>query len=145
MSFLIKNYMNKEVLTIEARVSVSEAAKIISRSDEGYLIVLKDGRPTGIVTEIDFVKKVLAPELDPTKVSVGEIMSSPIKSITPDEGLLKASEVMREQNIRRLPVIKNGIIYGIITSKDIAEHCGTYADQLTRDLIKWTTLLPTDF
>jgi len=82
---------------------VTEAAKTLSESGKGFLIVLKAGHPTGIVTENDFVNKIIARELDPAKVSVGEIMSSPLISIDPDENLLKASEAMHEHNIRRLP------------------------------------------
>lgn len=142
MSFSVKDYMSKEVPTVDNVVSVTEAAKTMSESGKGFLIVLKAGHPTGIVTENDFVNKIIASELDPAKVSVGEIMSSPLISIDPDENLLKASEVMHEHNIRRLPVLKNGIIYGVISSKDIAEHCGAYVDQSIKDLIKWASLFP---
>ena len=137
MPFTIKDHMIRDVPTIESSVSVTKAAKDMSKLGKGFLIVLKKGQPAGVVTEYDFVNKVLAKELDPTKVSVGEVMSSPIISVDPDEDLLKAGEIMRENNIRRLPVIKNGIIYGIIDAKDVATHCGSYVDQATRDLIKW--------
>ena len=140
MSLQIKDYMDKDVPTIDDTTSVTEAAKTMSKSGKGFLMVLKAGHPAGIVTENDFVNKVLSRELDPATVSVGEIMSFPIISIEPEEDLLKASEIMRERNIRRLPVIKNGIIYGIIVSKDIAQHCSTYVDKVTKDLIKWSTL-----
>lgn len=141
MSFNVKDYMSKEFLTIEDRVSVTEAAKTISESGKGFLIVLKAGRPTGIVTLRDFVDKVIARELDPTKVSVGEIMSSPLISIDPDEDLLQASEVMQEHNVRQLPVIKDGIIYGVLTTRGVANQCRVYVDRSIREIVKWSALL----
>lgn len=141
MSFYVKDYMSKEVPTIEDRASVTEAAKTMSELDKGFLIVLKAGRPTGIATVRDLVNKVMARELDPAKVSVGEIMSSPLISIDPDEDLLKASEVMQEHDIRQLPVVKEGIIYGVLTSDDIATQCRAYVDKSVRDIMKWSALL----
>jgi len=138
MSYLVKHYMNKEVRTIEDKASVIEAAQKIVETDDGYLIVLSKGRPAGIVTENDFVKKVLAQKVDPTRLTVGEIMSSPLVTIDPEEDLLKSSEIMKQHEIRRLPVVKDGIIYGIITAGDIAMGCGEYVDRSVRDIVRWT-------
>lgn len=141
MSYYVKNYMTEDIPTVEEHVSVTEAAKSVSEVGKGFLIVLKAGQPTGIVTVRDIVNKVVAHELDPSKVSVGEIMSSPLISIDPDEDLLKASEVMQEHNIRQLPVVKEGIIYGVLTSDDIATQCRLYVDKSVRDIMKWSALL----
>ena len=138
MSYLVKHYMNKEVRTIEDTASVIEATQKIVETDEGYLIVLNKGRPSGIVTENDFVKKVMAQQLDPQKLNVGDIMSTPLVTIDPDENLLKASEIMKQRKIRRLPVVKDGIVYGIITANDIAMGCGEYVDRSVRDIVRWT-------
>lgn len=136
MSYRVKDYMSKEVPTVDEHTLIPEAAQAIS--EPGFLIVLRKGKPIGIVTEYDFVKKVLAPEVDPKHISVGEIMSSPIVSIDPDEDLFKAPEVMQEKNIRRLPVIKDGIIYGVITVQNIAMECRKYLDQSVKDIMKWS-------
>jgi len=138
MSYLVKHYMNKEVRTIEDTASVVEAAQKIVETDEGYLIVLNKGRPSGIVTENDFVKKVMAQRLDPEKLTVAQIMSFPLVTVDPEEDLLKATEIMKQHTIRRLPVVKDGIIYGIITASDIAMGCGEYVDRSVRDIVRWT-------
>lgn len=135
MSYLVKDYMSKEVPTVDEHTLIPEAAQAISKP--GILIVLRKGKPIGIVTEYDFVKKILAPEVDPKHISVGEIMSTPIVSIDPDENLIKAPEVMQKKNIRRLPVIKDGIIYGVITVQTIAIECRKYVDQSVKDIMKW--------
>lgn len=141
MSYLVKSYMEKDVPTITDSATVVEAAKAMTKSDKGFLVILSGGQPSGIVTEHDFVHKILALELDPKIVLIGQIMSSPLVSIDPDADLLKASQLMHDYNIRRLPVVKDSIIYGIITSEDIATHCGDYVDKTVRDIIRWTAPL----
>jgi len=138
MPYPVKLYMTKEVPTIEENVSVAEAAKVMSRSGRGFLIVLKEGRSAGMVTEHDFVSKVIARELSPATVLVAEIMSSPLITIDPDEELTRASELMQKHNIRRLPVVKDGIMYGVITTREIAKHVGEYVDRSIRDIMKWS-------
>lgn len=139
MSYLVKSYMKKDIPTIEHHISVTEAAKAMSKTGRGYIIILKNRQPVGIVTEHDFVNKIIVRELDPAKVSVGEIMSSPIITVDPDEDLLKASEIMHKHNIRRLPVVKDGIIYGVITARDIAQGAISYVDRATREIIRWSS------
>lgn len=139
MSYLVKHYMRKEVPTICADVPVLDAAKSMMKSGRGFLVVLKEGQPAGIVTEHDFVAKILVGGKDPTKVSAAEIMSSPLITIDPDEDLVKASELMHQHNIRRLPVVRDGIIYGSITTRDIARSLGEYVDRSVRDLMRWAS------
>jgi len=139
--FHIKNYMSKDVPTIEDIASVTDAAKEMVKSSRGFLIILKGGRPVGIVTERDFVDKIIASEKDPNKSAVNTIMSSPLITIDPDDDFLKASELMQQKNIRRLPVVKDGIIYGVITARDIAQKCGEYADKSVRDIMRWASPL----
>ena len=141
MSYLVKSYMQKDVPTVSGSTNVYEAAKAIAESDKGFLVILTDGQPSGIVTEHDFVHKVMAKELDPKNVNISQIMSSPLVSIDPDADLLKASQLMHEHNIKRLPVVKDSIIYGIITSEDIATHCSDYVDKSVRDIVRWTAPL----
>ena len=137
MSYLVKHYMRKEVPTVDANVPVIEGAKAMLKSGRGFLIILREGQPTGIVTEHDYVEKVVAQTRDPAKTTVAQIMSAPLITIDPDEDLIKASELMHEHNIRRLPVLKDGIVYGSITTKDISRALGQYVDRSVRDLMRW--------
>lgn len=136
-AYKVKHYMTKEIPTIDSSSSVSEAAKVMEKAGRGFLIVLKELRPTGIVTERDFVNKVMAHDLDPKRVIISEIMTSPLITIDPDDDLQKASELMQKHNIRRIPVVKEGIIYGVITSVDITLHLIDYVNQATKDIIRW--------
>ncbi|UCH37375.1 MAG: CBS domain-containing protein [Candidatus Bathyarchaeota archaeon] len=141
MSYAVKGYMESEVHTIVSTETVTAAAKVMAEKPGGYLLVLKEGKPIGIVTERDLVNKVLAEEVDPSTIKVSQIMATPLVTIDPDEDLLKASELMREHTVKKLPVVRNGIVYGIITAEDIANKCGTYVDKTIKDIIRWTAPL----
>lgn len=120
---------------------MTEAAKAMAEKKSDYLIVLKEGKPTGIVTDNDLVTKILAKEANPSNVKVSDVMSAPLITVDPDEDLLKAAKVMQEHTIRKLAVVRSGIIYGMITADKIANSCGTYVDRQVRDIIRWTAPL----
>ena len=130
------------MLTIDENQSAADTATLMADDQlaRGYVIVLSKGSPVGIVTQRDLINKILATGTT-RRVLVTEIMSSPIISIDPDEDLLKASEIMREHNVRKLPVIRDGIIYGIVTVRDIAQKIGAYVDKSIRDIVRWTAPL----
>ncbi|MDH5200453.1 MAG: CBS domain-containing protein [Candidatus Bathyarchaeota archaeon] len=138
MSYLVKDYMEKSFPKISEEASATDAAKAMSESGGGFLIVLEGGQPRGIITEGDLVGKVMARELDPGEISAGEIMSSPLITVDPDDDLLKASEAMQKNNVRRLPVVRDGIIYGVVTAQDIAQRCGDYVSKSIRDILRWS-------
>ena len=143
MSYLVKDYMTKKVNTIKAEATTKEAAEFmaVDENQEGYVIVLKAGKPVGIVTERDLVTKVLAKDVDPSKIMVSDIMSTPLVTVDPDEDLLTASKLMGEHNVRKLVVVRDEIVYGIISAKDIAQRCGNYVDKTIRDIVRWTAPL----
>ena len=138
MSYRVKDYMDKKVPTVDKNTVVAEASKNLKESGKDFILVLDRGYPAGIVTERDLVNKVLAEELNPKKVTVNEVMSSPLITIDPDDDLLKASSLMHEKNIRRLPVVRDKIVYGVITSYHIAQSCGDYVDKSIKDILKWS-------
>jgi CBS domain-containing protein len=138
MPNLVKDYMDKEVPTIEESQLSTEAAKTMMKLGRGFLIVLQNGQLSGIVTERDFVNKIIAAERDPRNVKVGDIMSFPLMTIDPDEDIFKASEMMQKHDIRRLPVTRGGIIYGVITARDIAHRAGEYVEREVKDILKWS-------
>ena len=143
MSTHVKGYMTKEINAIEHDATIVEAAKVMAADSnfEGYVIILKKGKPLGIITERDVVNEVTAKEIDPSKVKVTELMSTPLITIDPDDDLLKVSELMREHNVTKLVVMKADIICGVITAKDIAQHGNKYITRVIRDILRWTTHL----
>ena len=143
VSYQVKDFMTREVHTVDVDTTVAEAAKIMAEDEkyEGYVIILKKGKPQGILTERDIINKVLSKELNPKKTIVIDVMSSPLVTIDPDEDLSKAAQIMSENNVRKLVAIKDNIIYGIITSKGISQHFQDYVDRSVRDIIRWTASL----
>ena len=117
----VKDIMTKTVVTIEANKTVSEATALMTENNVSNLIVMKDVTPIGIVTERDFVRKVLAKN-KPSTTKISEIMSTPLRVIDPDAPIKEAARKMIRKGIRRLPVMQDNKLVGIITTTDIAKQ-----------------------
>lgn len=103
-------------------------------------IVLRQGKPFGMVTERDVTWKVAAEGLDPKNVKIEKIMSTPLISVEPDVDMIEAAKIMKNHKIRRLAVVRQGVLRGVITASDVATHCEVYADKEIEDALKfiWT-------
>ena len=132
--------MRTSVVTVEEGVSVAEASLGMYKKGEGCAIVLRQGKPYGIVTERDVTWKVAAKGLDPKKVRVAEVMSTPLIMIDPNADLSEAAKIMKKQKIRRLAVVKEGALQGVLTANDVARNLETYMDKEIRDILGdlWT-------
>lgn len=117
----VKDLMTKDVLTIDANKTVIEAATLMSQNDIGDLVVMENNTPVGIVTERDFVRRVLAVGKS-TTTRVSEVMSTPLRVIDPEAPIKEAARRMVNKGIRRLAVIKDNKLVGIITATDFARH-----------------------
>src|SRR5512136_2599388 len=111
--------MSATPVTITADASVAEAATIMRDREVGSLVVLEDSRPIGIVTERDVVTKVAAANRASEATSVRDIMTSPLLAVHPHQEVAQAAKVMAARKIRRLPVIREGKLVGMITENDI--------------------------
>jgi CBS domain-containing protein len=142
MSYRIKDYMRKDIVLVNVEASAVEASKLMMEKNIGYLIVCEKSQPIGIVTERDLILKVMAREKDPSKVEVREIMSAPLISIDLDATVEEAVRTMAEHGIRRLPVVRGNIIYGMFTARDLAKHFNEYEESVSRDIIRHCVSLP---
>jgi CBS domain-containing protein len=115
----VREAMEPKVMTINPETKVNTIAKIMVENNIGSLIVSEKDESIGIVTERDIVYGVVARDVKPSEIEAKDIMSSPLTYATPTMLLNQASRLMVKNNIRRLPVIENGKLQGIITSKDI--------------------------
>ncbi len=115
----IVEIMSKEPVTIIPEASVEEAATMMKDRDVGSLLVVSGDKPSGIVTERDLVEKVVAQDRRPSEVKVKEVMSSPVQTIGPYHEVLEAARIMADLKIRRLAVVEEGNVVGLITEKDI--------------------------
>ena len=121
----IRNIMTKAVVTIDENKTALEAARLMSERGISSLIVIKDGTPKGILTERDFIKKVCAKELHISQVKIANIMSKILTYADPDTPIEVAVQRMVNQRIRRLPIMQEGQVVGIVTVTDLARHLRT--------------------
>jgi CBS domain-containing protein len=117
---LVDEIMTKEIITIAPDETVVNACRKYCENSVGCLIVIDKGSCVGIITERDIIKKTICEYKDPGKTQVNEIMSSDVKTIQSLETLEKALEMMKKYKIKKLPVISNDALVGIITLTDIA-------------------------
>jgi len=115
----VKDIMVGEVVTIEANVTVRKAVRLMNNHEIGCLVVVQDGKPTGIVTERDMLKRVLVASRDPRAVEVGEIMSKPLLFMKPEKEIEDAVKLMFKHKIKKLPVVENGRLVGLVTLTDL--------------------------
>jgi CBS domain-containing protein len=111
--------MTPKPVTIRADATIHEAAGLMRDREIGSLVVTEAGQPMGIVTERDVVTKVAAADKQPSRVLVRDIMTSPVVAIHPHEEVAEAAKIMAQRKIRRLPVVQEGKLVGIITENDI--------------------------
>lgn len=120
MPVLVKDIMTKKVFTIDISKTAKDAGLVIKKIRRGCLIVTKDKRPIGIVTDSDLIRKVISKNLVASKVKIKNIMSKPLVTVLPEDDILVAVRKMRKSNIHRLPVISGEKLVGIISLRDIA-------------------------
>jgi len=125
----VGDVMVREVKTLPIDANVVTAAKFMREYDIGSILITKEGRLKGILTETDIVRKVVAQGIDPSRVEVGDVMSTPLITIGPDASLKEAAEMMRDRHIKKLPVVnEHRRLLGIITQSDIVKNYPSIID-----------------
>jgi len=119
----VKDIMTKEVVTIDAEKSVFEAAQLMTQEELGCLIVVDSALPVGIITERDIVRRIVA-KRSSVDIKVSEVMTNTLITVDPDTSLREAARVMSTNKIRRLPVLKNDKLVGIVVSSDFVRNVG---------------------
>jgi CBS domain-containing protein len=133
----ISEVCTRDVLCAERTTSVADAARLMRQYHCGDIVVVerKDGRrvPTGIVTDRDIVLSVTAADLDPSTVTVGDMIGPELVMAPESESLFAAVERMRVHGVRRMPIIDDeGALAGIVTVDDIIEVLAEETSQLAR-------------
>jgi len=117
----VRDFMIKDALTIESTQSVLEAAVLMTDKGEGSIVVIEGGAVKGIVTERDLLFKVTSKHMDPAELKVTDVMSSPLISIDPEASIREATKIMIDNKIRRLAVIKDGALVGMISVWNVTQ------------------------
>jgi CBS domain-containing protein len=117
---IVKEAMKTNLAKVEPNMTVLDAAQLMKKRKIGNVLVVEKKQPIGILTESDILKKVVAEGKNAKDVLVKNVMSTPIIVIDPYVSLEEAMKTMGKCNVRRLPVIENNELIGIITQKDIS-------------------------
>lgn len=111
----VRDIMEKNVITINQNKSTLEAARLLKKKDISFLVVVKDEKPTGVLSERDFVRRIAAEDNQSSKVLVSEVMSPKFRWVEPETEIEDAVQKMLNHNIRRLLVLENEKLVGVMS------------------------------
>jgi CBS domain-containing protein len=132
MVLLARDIMDSKVLTVSSSMDALSCARTLASQRKGYAVVLEsDSSVAGIVTEWDFLEKILAAARDPSQVRIGEIASPIVKACAPETPAEDVVQSMAEHGIRRMVVRSGNQVVGIITSRDVLAMFRAYVDKLS--------------
>jgi CBS domain-containing protein len=127
---LVEEVMTRNVEKIDCNENVYDACKIFIEKKVGCLVVMDRDIIVGIVTERDTIERVILQKLDPTNTKIVEIMSQNIKTIHALTPLEKAAQIMKDYNIKKLPVVHNNEIVGIVTETDLTQTIEIFSETI---------------
>lgn len=119
VSLEVKDIMIDKVWTIEVDASLRDAVKLMNKHEIGCLIVMEKGNAVGIVTERDFLKRVVAESEELKKVKVKEVMSKPLVTGKRDMEIEDVARLMFRRKIKKLPLVEHGKLLGLVTLTDL--------------------------
>jgi len=117
----VRDIMEKNVITIDYTKNALDASIILKEKEISFLVILKDGKPEGIVSERDIVRKIAAEDIKSSQIQIEEIMSKNFKWVEPETEVEHAIQKMLNNNIRRLIVLEDEKLVGVITQTNLTE------------------------
>ena len=124
---LVKDIMNKSLITADSTTTVFQIANLMAKGGVGAIIVKKDNIPAGIITDRDFAIKIATQKL-PMDTAIDKVASYPLATIDLNESILVAANMMSAKKLRKLAVIENEKLIGIITSTDLVNQLALEKD-----------------
>jgi signal-transduction protein with cAMP-binding, CBS, and nucleotidyltransferase domain len=118
----VKVVMSKKVFKVKKGTKVKKVADIMREKGIGSVLVAEGDSYSGIVTDADMVRRVMAVGLDPNTTSVEKIMTSPLLAIEASRSVVDANDIMDQERVRHLGVIENGKIIGVVSVRDLLRH-----------------------
>jgi CBS domain-containing protein len=129
MPIKVSEIMSAPAITIDVKKNASDAAKLMRKTRRGFLVVVKNKKPVGVISESDLVELVAANKQG-RKTKISAIMQTPIVTISPEKTIVDAVHIMKKNNLHRLPVIDGNKLVGVISLTDIARTSPEMLDLL---------------
>jgi len=117
--------MSRNVKTVRTDDTVLDAVKKMNKFNIGSVVVTSNSRPVGIITETNVMQRIVEPRLDAGTVWTKDIMSSPLITIEETATVEEAAKVMADKQIKKLPIVKEDKIQGVVTTSDIVRASPT--------------------
>lgn len=133
---LIEEIMHTDFVTIDCKKTIYDACQLYKEKKVDFIIVMDKDKPTGIITDRDIIERVILKDKSPRKTKISDVMSFNLKTINASATLEKANQIMIENNIKKLPVLLNNKIIGIVTKTDLFKNIDIYLETF-RDLEKY--------
>jgi len=122
---LVRDVMSKDVRVVRPDTSVKEVVATMNKFDIGSIVVVQGDRPVGIITERDILRRLVEPCLAPETLTARQIMTSPVLTISETANIEETAKLMARKRVKKLPVINNGKLVGMITYTDIVAKVPT--------------------
>jgi signal-transduction protein with cAMP-binding, CBS, and nucleotidyltransferase domain len=137
MVLVAKDIVEKEFLSLSRDTTALEGARQMKAKRHGYAIIASStGSPEGIVTEWDYLSKIVAEGRDPSHVTLGDIMTSDLVSVDANVGLDQVAELMAHKGIRRVLVFKDHKVIGVITAAIMLSRLKEYVDKVSSTIAR---------
>jgi CBS domain-containing protein len=136
MVLYAKDIVEPTFLSLPPDTSALDAARLMNEKRQGYVIVMTDDRPAGIVTEWDYLSKVVAGGKDASKVSLRELMSETLIWVSANEGIDGVARIMTERSVRRVLVMQQDRVVGVVTSRTIIARLEEYIDKVSTTIAR---------
>lgn len=124
MSQKLRKIMVENVVVLEPCDTVKKAVELMKLHEISCLVVVDSGKPVGILTERDMLNRVINASAKPEKLKVVEVMSKPVVTVSPDMRAGDAAKLMLERSIKKLPLVENGKLVGLVSLTDLLRSEG---------------------
>lgn len=137
MVLYARDIVETDFLSLPPSTAILDAARQMAARHLGFAVVASpDGKPIGIVTEWDVLSKVVAQGRDPSQVRLADVMSTDLVSVAPGEGIDRVATLMAEEGIRRVLVVKDAKVLGVIRAKTILARLRDYVDSISAQIAR---------
>lgn len=132
----VRDVMTTDIISLDANSSVQEAAMLMKKFNIGSILLMQNNKLTGIITDRDIVMRLTAENINPGESKLKDFMTQSPVTISPDTDIHLAASIMAEHQIRRLPVVQNDQLLGIVTLGDLAVEATQEAEHVLHNVSK---------